>query len=193
MAAQGSEAVFPVDMTELFSRLSFAPVRGMLLGFIDLIFEHDGRYYIVDWKSNHLGNAPSDYGPAALKHEMEENFYPLQYLLYTVALDNYLRLRVPNYDYDRHFGGIFYLFLRGVDGTGHGVFADRPPKEFITELAAVLLPETVHQQEAPPSPASGPEPYGGQAPASGVNTDGRGKADRKSKKASDQQLSLDLF
>ncbi|TSK07016.1 MAG: exodeoxyribonuclease V subunit beta [Geobacter sp.] len=205
MAAQGAEAVFPVDMAELFSRLSFAPVRGMLLGFIDLIFEHDGRYYIVDWKSNHLGNAPADYGPAALRREMEENFYPLQYLLYTVALDNYLRLRVADYDYDRHFGGIFYLFLRGVDGTGHGVFADRPPKEFITELAAVLLPETVHQEKAQPSPASGSEPYGGQAPASGSepyggqspasgpNTGGRGKADRKSNKAADQQLSLDLF
>ncbi|QWV93758.1 exodeoxyribonuclease V subunit beta [Geomonas oryzisoli] len=180
-AVHGSAAEFPVDMADLFSHLSFAPVRGMLLGFIDLVFEHDGRYYIVDWKSNHLGNSHADYGPTALKKEMEANFYPLQYLLYTVALDNYLRLRIPDYDYDRHFGGIFYLFLRGIDGTGNGVFADRPPKEFIAELAAVLLPESVRvAEEALPSPHPSPK--------------GRGGTGQKPKKgAAEGQLSLDLY
>ncbi|WP_224984390.1 exodeoxyribonuclease V subunit beta [Geomonas agri] len=180
MNKDGAAAWFPVDMAELFSRLSFSPVRGMLLGFIDLVFELNGRYYIVDWKSNHLGNSPGDYGQAALKREMEASFYPLQYLLYTVALDNYLRLRIEDYDYDRHFGGIFYLFLRGIDGTGNGVFADRPPKEFIAELAAVLLPESVLAAEPPPSPQ--PSPGGGQ-----------GRAGKKSKKSgADDQLSFDL-
>ncbi|QXE89687.1 exodeoxyribonuclease V subunit beta [Geomonas subterranea] len=177
MAQHGAAAAFPVDMAELCGRLSFSPVRGMLLGFIDLVFEQDGRYYIVDWKSNHLGNTPGEYGQAALKREMEASFYPLQYLLYTVALDNYLRLRIEDYDYDRHFGGVFYLFLRGIDGTGNGVFADRPPKEFIAELAGVLLPETVRgAAEALPSPK------------------GRGGAGNKSRKgAVEGQLSLDLY
>ncbi|QWV97773.1 exodeoxyribonuclease V subunit beta [Geomonas nitrogeniifigens] len=178
MARHGAAAAFPVDMAELFNHLSFAPVRGMLLGFIDLVFEQDGRYYIVDWKSNHLGNTPGDYGRGALKRGMEANFYPLQYLLYTVALDSYLGLRIPDYDYDRHFGGIFYLFLRGVDGTGNGVFADRPPKEFIQELAGVLLPESV--LSAPAIASTG-------WPA-------RGAAGKKSKKAEVVgQLSLDLY
>jgi len=137
---------FPVDMAGLFSRLSFTPVQGMLRGFMDLVVEHGGRYYILDWKSNHLGNSVEDYDGPGMRREMEQSLYPLQYLLYTVALDNYLKLRLPGYDYEEHFGGIFYLFLRGVDGKGNGVFADRPPKRFITELSEALLgassPET---------------------------------------------------
>jgi exodeoxyribonuclease V beta subunit len=130
----------PIDMAALFDRLSFLQIQGMLRGFIDLVVEHNGRYFILDWKSNHLGNCVEEYDEAGMRHEMEKSLYPLQYLLYTVALDSYLRLRIPDYDYDRHFGGIFYIFLRGVDGTGNGIFADRPPKEFIAELSAVLLP-----------------------------------------------------
>ena len=130
---------FPVDMAGLFSRLSFAPVQGMLRGFMDLVVEHGGRYYILDWKSNHLGNRVEDYDRTGMRREMEQSLYPLQYLLYTVALDNYLRLRIAGYDYDRHFGGVYYLFLRGVDGRGNGVFADRPPKPFIEELSAALV------------------------------------------------------
>jgi len=136
---EAADPAFPVDMAGLFNRLSFAPVRGMLRGFIDLVIEQGGRYYILDWKSNHLGNSVEDYDQPALRREMEQSLYPLQYLLYTVALDNYLRLRIAGYDYDRHFGGIFYLFLRGVDGKGNGVFADRPPKGFIAELSDALM------------------------------------------------------
>jgi exodeoxyribonuclease V beta subunit len=130
---------FPVDMAGLFSRLSFMPVEGMLRGFMDLVVEQGGRYYILDWKSNHLGNRVADYDQTGMRREMEHSLYPLQYLLYTVALDNYLRLRIPGYDYEKHFGGIFYLFLRGVDGQGNGVFADRAPKRFIEELSEALL------------------------------------------------------
>ena len=130
---------FPVNMAGLFSRLSFAPVQGMLRGFMDLVVEHGGRYFILDWKSNHLGNRVEDYDQPGMRREMEQSLYPLQYLLYTVALDNYLRLRIPDYDYDRHFGGVFYLFLRGVNRRGNGVFADRPPKGFIAELSEALI------------------------------------------------------
>ncbi|GFO70074.1 hypothetical protein GMLC_36530 [Geomonas limicola] len=135
---------FPVDLAGLFSRLSFAPLEGMLRGFMDLVIEQGGRYYILDWKSNHLGNHPGAYNMAGMRREMEESCYALQYLLYTVALDNYLRLRVPGYDYDEHFGGIFYIFLRGVDGSGNGIFADRPPKRLIEELSEALLGSAHH-------------------------------------------------
>ena len=134
-----SGEAFPVDMAGLFSRLSFTPVEGMLRGFMDLVVEQGGRYYILDWKSNHLGNRVDDYGEPGMRREMEHSLYPLQYLLYSVALDHYLRLRIPGYDYEEHFGGVFYIFLRGVDGTGNGVFADRPPKRFVAELSEALL------------------------------------------------------
>jgi len=137
--ARCSGEAFPVDMAGLFSRLSFIPVQGMLRGFMDLVVEHAGRYYILDWKSNHLGNRVDDYDLPGMRREMEGSLYPLQYLLYTVALDNYLRLRIPGYDYEQHFGGIFYIFLRGVDGKGNGIFADRPSKRFVEELSAALL------------------------------------------------------
>ncbi len=171
----------PVDMARLFADLSFAPVRGMLRGFIDLVFEQGGRYYILDWKSNHLGNAVADYGAAALRREMEQNLYPLQYLLYTVALDNYLRLRIADYDYDRHFGGIYYLFLRGVDGRGNGVFADRPDREFIAGLAGVLLPEPARARPTPPPPPR--TSHGG----------GEGAGKRHKNVVEEAQMSLELF
>ncbi len=108
-------------------RLTFRDLEGYLKGFIDLVFEHGGRYYVLDWKSNHLGYAPSDYGPAALQTAMTEHSYHLQYLLYALAVDRYLRHRVPGYRHDTHFGGVFYLFVRGVrpdwvnaDGTPGG-------------------------------------------------------------------------
>ena len=98
-------------------------------GFIDLVFAHQGSYYIVDWKSNHLGDRPEDYRPEVLGTVMADAFYILQYHIYALALHRYLKHRVPNYDYDIHFGGVRYLFLRGVDpeaGPTFGIFKDRP-------------------------------------------------------------------
>jgi len=86
-----------------------------LSGFIDLVFRHAGRYYVLDWKSN--WSPSGDYGQATLEGIMSEHQYDLQYRIYQVALDRLLRLSVPGYDPARHLGGICYLFLRGV-GTG---------------------------------------------------------------------------
>jgi exodeoxyribonuclease V beta subunit len=111
-------------------------------GFMDLVFVQEGRYYLVDWKSNHLGWQVEAYGQAALAREMERHVYHLQYLLYTVALDRFLAARLPDYDYDRHFGGVFYLFLRGIDagrGPAFGVYADRPAQRLIADLRQTLL------------------------------------------------------
>jgi exodeoxyribonuclease V beta subunit len=132
----------PVDMAEVFARLSFTQVKGMVRGFMDMVFEQGGRYYIVDWKSNHLGNRVEEYGPSQLRREMKRNLYPLQYLLYTVALDRYLAQRLPDYAYESHFGGVYYVFLRGVDvrhGAECGIFHDRPPREVIAALAEALI------------------------------------------------------
>jgi exodeoxyribonuclease V beta subunit len=126
-------------------RLTFRDLEGYLKGFIDLVFEHRGRYYVLDWKSNHLGYASSDYGPAELRAAMAEHAYHLQYLLYALALDRYLRHRVPGYRYEAHFGGVLYLFVRGVrpdwinlDGTPAGVFHHRPGAATLAQLDALF-------------------------------------------------------
>ena len=132
----------PFDPEALCRSLNFRPVRGMVRGFMDLVCLHGGRYYLLDWKSNHLGNRAEEYGPTALATAMESNLYPLQYLLYTVALNRYLSLRVAGYDYETHFGGVRYLFLRGIDprlGGEYGVFSDRPPADLIRELTERLV------------------------------------------------------
>jgi exodeoxyribonuclease V beta subunit len=116
----------------------------MLMGFMDMVFEHAGRYYLLDWKSNHLGNTFEDYGPEAMRLAMQKNLYPLQYLLYTVALNRYLSLRVKNYRYSSHFGGVIYVFLRGVSiehGECKGFFRDLPPEGLIEALTNLLIEE----------------------------------------------------
>ena len=126
-------------------RLAFAALRGFLKGFIDLVFEHEGRFFILDWKSNHLGDTPAHYGRPALAAAMSDQGYHLQYLLYLVALDRYLRHRLAGYDPDHHLGGAVYLFVRGVrpdwkdaDGAPTGVFFHRPATATIARLSALF-------------------------------------------------------
>ncbi|TKC86715.1 exodeoxyribonuclease V subunit beta [Trinickia terrae] len=124
--------------------LEAGALSGFVKGFIDMIVEHDGRYWIVDWKSNHLGTAPEQYGAAALDAAMAEHAYHLQALIYTVALHRYLKTRKANYDYDAHIGGYLYLFVRGVrpawrDGAGPaGVHARTPARALVEALDAVM-------------------------------------------------------
>ena len=125
--------------------LSFGVLQGYLRGFIDLVFEHGGRFYILDWKSNHLGQGPAAYAAPALARAMHEHGYPLQYLLYSVALHRYLQRRLPGYRYDDHFGGAIYLFVRGVrpgwvsaDGHASGVVVDHPPRQLVEQLSALF-------------------------------------------------------
>jgi exodeoxyribonuclease V beta subunit len=127
-------------------QLGFSELRGYLNGFIDLVFEAGGKYYVLDWKSNHLGFSPDDYTPDRCRLAMDREGYHLQHLIYTVALHRYLQLRLPDYDYDRHFGGVLYLFVRGVRPSWRagdnrcGVFFHRPEQAVITELDYLLAP-----------------------------------------------------
>jgi exodeoxyribonuclease V beta subunit len=125
---------------EEIERLSFAPTRGYMKGFIDLVFEAEGRYYLVDYKSHWLGNTAEAYRVEALHQVMAHERYDLQYLIYTLAVHRYLRLRLPGYDYDTHFGGVLYLFVRGIDSAfpTHGIFHDRPAKHLIEALDTFL-------------------------------------------------------
>ncbi len=123
-------------------RLSFSPVRGYLRGIMDLVVRVGDRYHLVDWKTNYLGPRPEDYGPEALASAMARDLYVLQYHLYAVALHLHLRARLPGYDFDRHFGGVHYVFLRGLDPSrpGQGVFTDRPSRERLERLVHCLGP-----------------------------------------------------
>ena len=122
------------------SAMATAHVESFLKGFIDLVFQFDGRFYIVDWKSNSLGHCVEDYNPAAMQREITERGYDLQYHLYAVALDKYLRGRLAGYDYEKHFGGVRYIFLRGITPKQPelGVFRNRPAAEKIARLSALL-------------------------------------------------------
>ncbi len=129
--------------------LDFPQVRGMLKGFIDLVFRWRGRYYLLDYKSNWLGDNNADYTPEAMAKAMAEHRYDLQYQLYTLALHRYLRHRLADYDYQRHFGGVFYLFLRGVaaDNPGNGVFHCRPESALVEQLDNLFSGESADNTE----------------------------------------------
>ena len=123
-------------------KLNFAPSRGFLKGYIDMTFVHDGCYYLIDWKSNHLGHRIEDYHTENLQTAMNEAYYILQYCLYTLALNRYLMMRDPAYSYETHFGGVFYIFIRGVDpekGPTYGIYRDRPDAGLIEALDRALI------------------------------------------------------
>ncbi len=121
-------------------RLQFTSANGFMKGFIDLIFEREGRFYFVDWKSNWLGIDSASYAPENIATEMAQNFYNLQLGIYAVALHRYLRRRLRGYEYEKHFGGAFYIFLRGTEPgkPDNGIFFTRPPREFVEQLDEVF-------------------------------------------------------
>lgn len=115
--------------------LLFESVSGMLKGFIDLTIRFQGKYYVIDYKSNYLGNSLQDYTSAAMEQAMVEHRYDFQYVIYTLALHRLLRTRVADYQYEEHIGGVFYLFLRGLDPqSDSGVFYTKPDKALILAL-----------------------------------------------------------
>ena len=131
----------PPGYPEQVDRLGFSPLRGFLKGFIDLVLVHRDRWYLVDYKTNHLGEDLGAYAPVRLGEVMVEDHYVLQYHLYTVALVRHLRRTLRGFRYERDFGGVLYLFLRGMTpraGPTRGVFFDRPPAARILALSDLL-------------------------------------------------------
>ena len=139
--AEHARTEVPVEYAARLEALRFVPLRGFLTGSIDLVYWHEGRFYVADHKSNFLGTHAADYPHEAMSEAMQHHHYLLQSHLYTVALHRYLQWRLgPDvYDYDTHMGGVRYLFVRGMVGPGeHGVFRDRPPAAMIHALDRVI-------------------------------------------------------
>jgi exodeoxyribonuclease V beta subunit len=113
-------------------------LNGMLKGFIDLAFEHEGRFYVLDWKSNYLGSDDSAYTADALRDAMLEKRYDLQAALYMLALHRLLKARLPDYDPLQHLGGSMTVFLRGSRTTARGVHAVPAPVALIEALDALF-------------------------------------------------------
>jgi len=133
----------PEEFPSNMERLSFSPSKGFMKGYIDMIFRYNDKFYLVDWKSNHLGNNTGDYKKASIDRVMSEDLYILQYHIYLLALHQYLRIHVPEYSYESDFGGVLYLFIRGIDkhqGPEFGIYRDIPNTDLIYALGRELIP-----------------------------------------------------
>ena len=111
-------------------------LKGYLTGFIDLTCRHQGKYYVIDYKTNYLGPLLSDYGKDSLITAMHDHNYGLQYWIYTLVLHRYLTATLSDYSYEENFGGVLYLFARGMNPKypGNGLFYDRPELKVLDEL-----------------------------------------------------------
>ena len=114
--------------------------EGFIKGYLDLVFRHDGYYYVVDWKSNQLRRDVANFNARGITAEMADAGYFFQYMLYAVVLHQFLKETLKeNYSWERNCGGIQYFFLRGIAAGGEApVFSDRPSEALFDELAAVL-------------------------------------------------------
>nr|WP_185967915.1 exodeoxyribonuclease V subunit beta [Thalassotalea sp. PS06] len=120
-------------------------IQGMMHGFIDLVFEHEGKYYVCDYKSSYLGDHFENYDAKSLQQHMFDNFYDLQALIYSLALHRYLQTRIEDYSFEQHFGGAVYLYLRGMgqapeeqlfasDNNSYGVYFNPLSEPWLMEL-----------------------------------------------------------
>ena len=129
----------PAAYAERVNELGFRALSGYLKGFIDLVFQHEGRWYVVDYKTNHLGDFVGDYDDERMRAAMAESHYFLQYHLYSLAVDRFLARYQPGYSYETHFGGVYYLFIKGMrPDRNRGVFFEKPPAARMQALSLAL-------------------------------------------------------
>jgi exodeoxyribonuclease V beta subunit len=113
--------------------------KAYLTGFIDLVIRQNGKYYILDYKSNHLGDSVEDYSTDVLQKSIRDSGYDVQYHLYIVALIRLLKKAIPEFDYDRDFGGALYLYVRGMrEGQSSGIWFDKPDEQVINRLEKAM-------------------------------------------------------
>jgi exodeoxyribonuclease V beta subunit len=131
------------DVSTRIGNLIFSPREGFMKGYMDLVFFHKGRAYLLDWKSNYLGAEIESYGKKQLDQAMKHSYYFLQYYIYTLAVSRYLKLRNPAFNYKTDFGGIFYLFIRGIHPEIEkyaGIYYALPDLADLKALETTLIP-----------------------------------------------------
>jgi exodeoxyribonuclease V beta subunit len=130
---------------------SYKKLSGMMHGFIDLIFQHQGKYYLCDYKSTHLGDSYQDYQHSGLLDNIEKNYYDLQYLIYALALHRYLKQTLLDYDINQHFGGVYYLYVRGMsiepEHQGAGVYYRSINEKELTSLDYLFSREIADSEQ----------------------------------------------
>ena len=127
----------------LLPEVSISDISGLLNGYIDLVFKCGDRYYVADYKSNYITDRIGSYDNKEIRKNMINHHYYIQYILYTLALHRFLKLHLPDYDYERHMGGIAYLYLRGMKSSsdkyaGYGIFTNKITGEYIEKLDALF-------------------------------------------------------
>jgi len=129
-----------LEFSDVVQPIQERQLKGYLTGFVDLVCRHHGKYYIMDYKTNYLGDSLGEYGKKRLVTAMHDHNYGLQYWIYTLVLHRFLGATLPEYQYERDFGGVFYLFARGMSPKhpGNGVYFDRPDKSVVDGLYAIL-------------------------------------------------------
>jgi exodeoxyribonuclease V beta subunit len=129
---------FATEQTKEFAKnlehLGFSMKKGYMYGEIDLLFRKDEKYYILDWKTNHLGANFANYSPAKIEENMCKHLYMLQAHVYSLATHLFLKQQLKDYDYDKNFGGFIYLYTRGVDGEGNGYYFNKPARAFMENM-----------------------------------------------------------
>lgn len=117
--------------------------HGMVMGFADVVVHSQGRYWVVDYKTNRLGDSAAAYTPEAMRDAVLHHRYDLQAMLYLLALHRLLHNRLPDYQPEQHLGGAMYWFLRGIDHPSAGCI------HFDTPVAMLLAMDAALRGEAP--------------------------------------------
>ncbi|MBQ3678405.1 MAG: UvrD-helicase domain-containing protein [Succinivibrio sp.] len=132
-----------ISLDDINFSLAQSELSGFVKGFIDLAIKvgdgADSKFYVIDYKSNFMGISYEDYDEKSVSLNMLEHCYDVQYLFYSLAMHRFLQNRIENYDYDRHFGGIIYLYLRGMQkGSSNSIVYTRPKFELIEKLSRIF-------------------------------------------------------
>jgi len=138
-----AEFKVPAVFQEASKQLDYRSIQGFLTGSIDLVFQDDeGRFHVLDWKSNYLGSQFNDYSPDSIERSMAASHYYLQALIYLVALHRYLKSRVADYNINQHLGSAWYVYVRGINASQ----ADgEPPTGIYHYPPALALIEAIDQ------------------------------------------------
>jgi len=154
--------------------LMMSALEGMMHGFIDLIFTHEGKYYVADYKSTWLGDSVSHYMPQALNANNQHHLYDLQYLIYCLALHRYLKNAIVDYTPEAHFGGVYYLYLRGMhpsNTNGEGVFFTPIDSVTLQALDTLFLGPVIAEDEASGKEPAAQKPLNSEASSEALSED----------------------